>query len=109
MSAEVRVLCRAGVAAGFGLAGLQADVASDRDEGARRLEAVVHDERTGVVLVEEDFYRAVPEAERRRWSRKARPLVVPFPGPALEPGGESAAASIAELLRRAVGYRVRLG
>jgi hypothetical protein len=34
---------------------------------------------------------------------------VPFPGPAWGPPREGAEAYIAELLRRAIGYRVRLG
>jgi hypothetical protein len=44
----------------------------------------------------------------RRGASAGLPVVVPFPAPSLQrPPGE-AEAYVAELLRRAVGYRVRL-
>ena len=79
MSYRVRVLCRPPLAAGFRLAGLTPIEAQDPEEGGRRL------------------------------AREPLPLVVPFPGPAWGPPREGAEAYIAELLRRAIGYRVRLG
>jgi vacuolar-type H+-ATPase subunit F/Vma7 len=106
---RVRVLCRPAIAAGFRLAGLRPETASDPTEGARRLAAMLDEEDAGVILTEEDFHAALPEAERRALSRRPVPIVVPFPLPRWAPAAAAPEAFIAELLRRAVGYRVRLG
>lgn len=109
MRDRVRVLCRPAIAAGFRLAGFRPDVASDPAEGARRLAAMLHEEDAGVILAEEDFHAALPDAERRALARRPLPIVVPFPLPRWAPAAPAPETFIAELLRRAVGYRVRLG
>jgi vacuolar-type H+-ATPase subunit F/Vma7 len=97
------------VAAGFRLAGLRPVEAEDASEGARRLVALLEDPDAGVVLVQVDFYAALPAAERRNLARRALPLVVPFPAPSRAAPVDGAGGFIAELLRQAIGYRVRLG
>jgi hypothetical protein len=62
-----------------------------------------------VVLVQEDFYAALPEGHRRTLSRRPLPMVVPFPAPSAALAGPAPDAFIAELLRQAIGYRVRIG
>lgn len=109
MRDRVRVLCRPPIAAGFRLAGLAPLEAGDPVEGARRLSALLDDEETGVLLVEEDFHAALSDADRRELARRPLPLVVPFPGPRWAESAERPEAFIAELLRQAIGYRVRLG
>ncbi len=109
MSDRVHVVCRPALAAGFRLAGLRPEVAADLPEGVRRVTALLGDPDAGVVLVEEDFYAALPEAERRELARRPLPMVVPFPLPSWAPATAAPEAFIADLLRRAIGYRVRLG
>ena len=109
MNDRVRVLCRPAIAAGFRLAGFTPDEAEDATEGALRLAALVDQPDVGVVLVQQDFYAALPEADRRGLSRRPLPLVVPFPTPSWAPALEGPEAFITELLRQAIGYRVRLG
>lgn len=108
MSERVRVVCRPALGAGFRLAGLRPEVAADMPEGVRRVMALLGDP-AGVVLVEEDFYAALPETERRELARRPLPMVVPFPLPNWAPAAAAPEAFIADLLRRAIGYRVRLG
>ena len=62
---------------------------------------------TGVVLLQEEIYDGLPEDVRGRLDRSARPFVVPFPGPVWEKVAP-AEERVIELLRRAIGYRVRL-
>jgi vacuolar-type H+-ATPase subunit F/Vma7 len=109
MRDQVRVLCRPAIAAGFRLAGLRPDVAADGAEGSRRLVGMLDQSDAGVILAEEDFFAALPEAERRALARRPLPMVVPFPMPTWAAPPETPEAFIAELLRRAIGYRVRLG
>jgi vacuolar-type H+-ATPase subunit F/Vma7 len=70
---------------------------------------MLDDPEAGVVLVQEDFHDAMPPAERSGLARRALPLVVPFPTPSLVPRPGGAEGFIADLLRQAIGYRVRLG
>ncbi|HEY8258864.1 MAG TPA: V-type ATP synthase subunit F [Gemmatimonadales bacterium] len=109
MRDRIRVLCRPAIAAGFRLAGFTPDEAQDVAEGARRLGALLEQSDAGVVLVEEPFYLALADAERRDLARRALPMVVPFPAPTWAPALEGPEAFITELLRQAIGYRVRLG
>ncbi|MGE5687955.1 MAG: V-type ATP synthase subunit F [Gemmatimonadota bacterium] len=109
MSHPIQVLCRPAVAAGFRLAGLVPLEAEDAEEGARRLAALLDDRNAGVVLVEQDFYAGLPDTVRRSLARRPLPMVVPFPAPLWAPPAPGPEAFIAELLRQAIGYRVRLG
>jgi len=106
---RVRVLCRPSIASGFRLAGFDPIEAGDPSEGARRLLGMLEDPDAGVVLVQEDFHDALSPGDRRGLARRALPLVVPFPVPARVPSPGGAEAFIADLLRQAIGYRVRLG
>ncbi len=106
MALSVRVLCRPALAAGFELAGLQvarADDAAAAQEAVKRLAA---DPAVGMLLVDEGLYRALPRDLVLRLDRQALPVVAPFPAPSWDVKGE-AEAYILEILRQAIGYRVR--
>jgi vacuolar-type H+-ATPase subunit F/Vma7 len=107
MSHQVALVCDGSVALGFRLAGLRPRVVDSREDADRLLSQMVDEPQWGVILVQEDM---MPDAPRSGWRRERSglPVLVPFPAPSLErPPGE-AEAYVAELLRRAVGYRVRL-
>ncbi len=108
MSAGVRVLCRPDIAPGFALAGLSVDAVDPTGDVAGLLATLLARTDLGVLLLEDRLYRALPEEARRRADRSAAPVVVPFPSPAWE-AVPPAEQYVVELLRRAIGYRVRLG
>jgi len=102
---ELIVVTTPGLSAGFSLAGVEVLSAADGPATVRALEGL--DGRTGVVLVDERLYRDVPDELRRTLHRAAELVVIPIPGP--DWSDESKAqAYIVEILRRAIGYRVRL-
>lgn len=103
----MRVVCRPEVAPGFELAGLRADTAIDGASARARLTALADDPGVGIVLLEERLQRALPTDFAQRLERQPRPLVAPFPSPRFE-GAEAAEEAVLEILRRAIGYRVRL-
>jgi vacuolar-type H+-ATPase subunit F/Vma7 len=107
MELSVRVVCRPELAAGFELAGLRADTAVDAASARARLMALAGDPAVGIVLVDERLHRALPADVVRRLERLERPLVTTFPGPRFA-AAEAAEEVVVELLRRAIGYRVRL-
>lgn len=108
MSTGVRVLCRPDVATGFALAGVAVDTATADADAARQLAGLLGRRDLGVLLVEDRIYQALPEDARRLADRSTLPVVVPFPSPSWE-AMPPAEEYVVELLRRAIGYRVRLG
>jgi len=104
---RVGVVAKEPVALGFRLAGLPSWVAASTDEAGARLSAMSRDGGWGVVLVQGELLSSWAPVGRDG-SETGLPLVVPFPGPTRESPEDEARAYVAELLRRAVGYRVRL-
>jgi vacuolar-type H+-ATPase subunit F/Vma7 len=107
MTHGVRVLCRSVTAAGFALAGLGADIADDESVAETTLRALLQRPEVGIVLLEESIYEGLAPELRTVVDRVPQPVVVPFPGPAWQ-AAASAEEQVVELLRRAIGYRVRL-
>jgi len=107
MALSVRVVCRPQIAAGFELAGLRADTAVDGAAARVLLATLAEDPGVGIVLLEERLQRALPAEFAQRLERQPRPLVAAFPSPRFE-AAEAAEEAVLEILRRAIGYRVRL-
>ena len=107
MSGTVGILCRPATAAGFGLAGVTAEEIPTGIDPSLRIETVLSQGGTGVLLIEESLYDAVGAELRIRLERSTRPVAVPFPGPSWG-AGAAAEERVVELLRKAIGYRVRL-
>jgi vacuolar-type H+-ATPase subunit F/Vma7 len=106
MSHRVAVVGDSGATLGFRLAGFRPHVVDSEEAAASLLAQLTREPVWGVILVQEDLMPGLAPATRR--SSAGLPILVPFPAPARErPPGE-AEAYVAELLRQAVGYRVRL-
>ncbi len=99
----VQVICRPELVAGFRLAGVAPLEAVHAAEAAVLLRSAAAHRDTGVILVQDDLLAGAPAHPPG-----ALPMVVPFPGPKSLESMESPAAYVAEILRRAIGYRVRL-
>lgn len=107
MSHRVRVLCRPAVAPGFRLAGVDASEARDGESAAAVLSDLRKDPEVGVVLVQDDLHETLPPELLAAMEREALPIVAPFPGPVPE-ARPTAEGYVVDLLRRAIGYRVKL-
>jgi vacuolar-type H+-ATPase subunit F/Vma7 len=103
MRATVRVICRPELAAGFGLAGMDALTAATPGEAATQISRISRASPNQVLLVQQDLLADEAGAS----GRQDMPLIVPFPGPDRTDPAD-AEATIVEILRRAIGYRVRL-
>ncbi len=104
---RVACLCRPELAPAFALAGFRPISAPDPEDAARRLTSLLADPRIGLVLIDGPLHDGLNPDLQRRLSARPVPLVVPVPAPSW---AEHAAADrvIVELLRRAIGYQVRL-
>jgi vacuolar-type H+-ATPase subunit F/Vma7 len=101
------VIASPGLSTGFSLAGVEVIPAVDGQVAGRELDRLVDEASAGVVIIDEPLYRELPEEQRRSLNRLAAPVVIPVPGP--DWSAESTAHEyIVEILRRAIGYRVRL-
>ncbi len=108
MKRSVRIVCRPEVGLGFALAGLSRVEAQGSEEAGARMLELLESPEVGVILVQEDFYAALPDEVKRELGRRPLPMVVPFPGPSWAEPPEGPEAQIIEILRQAIGYRVRL-
>jgi vacuolar-type H+-ATPase subunit F/Vma7 len=102
----VRVVCRPQLAPGFELAGLSVDLAVDGLAAAEVVRHLAADPKCGIVLVDSVLHRALPDELLTRLERQTFPLVAPIPAPAWDEAAE-AEAYVLEILRQAIGYRVR--
>jgi len=100
------VVSRRVLAAGFELAGLAVTRADDGATAAEAVRRWAADGEMGIVLVDEALYRALPRDLLTRLDRQALPIIAPVPVPQWDEQSE-AEAYILEILRQAIGYRVR--
>lgn len=103
---RVRVVSRPVLAAGFELAGLSVTRAEDSAAAVEAIRRWSADSDVGIVLVDDGLYRALPHDVLARLDRQALPVVAPVPSPRWDQQSE-AEAYILEILRQAIGYRVR--
>ncbi len=102
------VAVRPGDALGFRLAGARVEeVAAGAEAAAFR--RVLADARIGVLAVEEELLRAAPARLVRRARERGLPVILPFALPRRWGEEGRGRAYVAALIRRAVGYAVKLG
>ena len=99
------VITTPGTSAGFALAGVSVVEAEDAKNATQALAR--YEATDGVVIIDQRLYQELPEELRRSMGRWSMPVVIPVPGP--DWSAESKAHDyIVDILRRAIGYRVRL-
>ena len=104
---QVVVISSPGLSAGFALAGVPVFEATDGADAARQIDQWPDAMNVGVILIDEPLYEDLPEEVRRDLRRSPVPVVIPVPGPDWMTE-TTAHEYIVEILRRAIGYRVRL-
>jgi vacuolar-type H+-ATPase subunit F/Vma7 len=103
---NLRVVMRPSRAVGFELAGFAVEHAPDGRAAAAVVTRWAEDDDVGVVLVDDELYKALPNELLRRLDRQAIPVVASVPVPRWDERSD-AEAFILEILRQAIGYRVR--
>lgn len=103
---RVRIVSRPALAAGFELTGLPVTRAEDGAATAALITRWAAHRDIGIVLVDDVLYRALPQDFLARLDRQALPIVASVPSPRWDERSE-AETYILEILRQAIGYRVR--
>jgi len=104
---RMKVATRPGAALGFRLAGVPVEEVAESG-AAERLAALVEEPGLGILAVEDALFDRVPDTVFERASRDGVPIVLPFTLPArweARAGGEE---YVATLIRRAIGYHIKL-
>ncbi len=105
---RLAVVVRPGDGLGFRLAGVRTlEVERGAEAGAFR--ELLAEADLGVAAVEEDVLRAAPERLLQRARARGVPVVLPFALPRRWGEEGLGRAYVAALIRRAVGYAVKLG
>ncbi|MEW5850095.1 MAG: V-type ATP synthase subunit F [Myxococcota bacterium] len=101
------VVTRPGDGLGFRLAGVGVEEVTEGAE-AERLAPLFRREDVGVIAIDERVLGRVPEVLLAQVERRGRPVLFPFtlPHRLAEPG--RAESYVGALVRRAIGYHVRL-
>ena len=102
MSRGLRAICCPELAAGLQLAGLEPEITRDPAQAAASIARLREEGRTAVILVQQSLHAQLPH------HRAALPLLVALPDPIATTGPSAAEEELLEIVRRAVGYRVRL-
>jgi V/A-type H+-transporting ATPase subunit F len=101
------VLTRRGEGLGARLAGVRV-VEAARGEETGAFRGLLGEDELGVLAVDQEVLDAVPPDDRRRKDR-ALPVVIPFSLPRRWSEAGRGRDYVAALIRRAVGYHVKLG
>ncbi len=94
-------------ALGFRLAGVRVEEVGAGAEG-ERLEALVEDPSVGLVAVEEELLGQVPPAILERAFKTGLPILFPFSLPRRYDVPGEVRSYLGALIRRAIGYHVRI-
>lgn len=105
MELIAHIVCRPELAPALRLTGFPLDVC-DLPDAALCVRNLADDPRVGMLLVDDLLFRALPPELMQKLDRKGTPIVTPLPAPRFEQAG-LAEEYVLEILRQAIGYRVR--
>lgn len=106
--AAVLVIVGRESAVGFRLGGFECKEVGEQDDMTAVIEAVVAEHKYGFICMEERYFKRVSEGVLRRINRKAVPVIMPIEIPLSWEVGAPEEPHIARLIRRAVGYRIKI-
>jgi len=103
--AKIAVITQPGPAAGFALAGVDTYAATTAAEAKKFLLTLMRDADLGVVAIDAGYLNALDQGTRKRVSESPMPVVVALPSGVPTAAGERSSEQIAEMIRRAIGFR----
>lgn len=93
---------------GFRLAGCSVVVADGLEDARRSLAALVDDEASGIIAVNEAMMAGIDERLQQKIDSIYRPIVVSLPIKETLHVGEDHRAYLSRLIRRAIGFDITL-
>lgn len=105
---RVAVICKEALGSGFKLAGLEVRAAPDTEEARLAVRDLLAGSDYGLVLIEQDLLDGLDERTQKSVDASNVPLVVPFPSLHAGQWDRDERAYIQEMVRRAIGFTVRI-
>lgn len=102
------VLTDPDTADGFGLAGVDVVVAESQDDARRKLNALIDDDTSGIVAINEAFMTDIDERTQQKINQTYRPIVITLPIRERLITEEDHRAYLSRLIRRAIGFDITL-
>lgn len=93
---------------GFRLAGVDVEVIDNDDQVVDRLNRLLDDDDSGIIVVNERMMGAIDGRTQRKIDSVYRPLVISIPLKEQLEMGEDHRAHLARLIRRAIGFDITL-
>lgn len=93
---------------GFRLAGVDVRVATTGDDARRQLAALVDDDASGIIAVNEQMMAAIDDRLQKKIDSIYRPIVISLPITEQLQIGEDHRAYLSRLIRRAIGFDITL-
>jgi len=93
---------------GYRLAGVDVREASTPEEMGRQARSLSLDPGVRLVIMDEELFRGLPQTFQRKLEESRSPLFVPVPSLPLRKGALRPEEYVARLIRRAVGYQIRI-
>ncbi len=102
------VLTDSDTADGFRLSGVDVVVAGSNEDARARLNALLDDEASGIIAVNEKMMAEIDERTQHKIDSIYRPIVISLPIKERLEMGEDHRAYLARLIRRAIGFDITL-
>lgn len=106
--ARLIVITDPDTALGFRLAGVDVTEVGDREAGADQLLTLLRSKESGIVIYNEEFQSALPGKSRVALEESMAPVFFAIPVAQAQRTGEQPEQYLARLLRRAIGYQVKI-
>lgn len=106
--ARLLVLTDPDTALGFRLAGVEVSEVSTKEEAAARLLTLLRAKEAGIVIYNEEYQAALSEKSQIALEDSVSPVFFAIPVSQAHRAGEPREQYLARLLRRAIGYQLKI-
>ena len=106
--ASLIVITDPDTALGFRLSGVEATEVSAKEEAAERLLALLRSKEPGIVIYNDEYRSGLSEKSRIELEESVSPVFYAIPVCQARGGAEPREHYLARLLRRAIGYQLKI-
>lgn len=106
--AQLIVVTDPDTALGFQLTGAEVTVVTDREDAADRLLGLLKAKEPGLVVYNEEYRAALPEKSQAALEESVTPVFFAIPVARARRTGEPREEYLARLLRRTIGYQLKI-
>ena len=105
---DILVIGEQEIVEGFSLTGADVEECADPDRIQWKVSELMRTRSHGIVIITESLYATLQEKLRLKAEQSARPLFVTLPRPAGHEVWGEREDLISSIIRRAIGYRLRI-